>query len=31
LKILNKGNACPVSYCDTSLVPSPQGTVPGFW
>jgi len=31
LKILNKGNSCPATFCDASLLPSPQGTVPGFW
>ena len=31
LKILNKGNSCSISYCDSHLRSSPQGTVPGFW
>lgn len=31
LKILNAGKSCPSAYCDVSLQPSPQGTVPGFW
>jgi hypothetical protein len=31
LKVLNKNKNCPASYCDTKLLPSPRGTVLGFW
>ena len=31
LKTLNKGKNCSAGYCPTNLLPSPQGTVPGFW
>lgn len=31
LEKLNAGTSCPSAYCDTNLLPSPQGTVPGFW
>jgi hypothetical protein len=31
LKILNKGKTCPTSYCDTNLLPTPQGSILGFW
>ncbi|RYZ82365.1 MAG: hypothetical protein EOP04_22185 [Proteobacteria bacterium] len=31
LKILNANSKCPTAYCETSLMPSPRGTVVGFW
>lgn len=31
LKVLNAGTQCPAAYCDGNFLPSPQGTVPGFW
>jgi hypothetical protein len=31
LTTLNKGKSCPVNYCPTNLLPSPKGTLPGFW
>jgi hypothetical protein len=31
LRILNQGTNCPTSYCNTNLLPSPEGSVPGFW
>jgi hypothetical protein len=31
LKILNKGMSCAAEYCPQKLLPSPKGTVPGFW
>jgi hypothetical protein len=30
-KVNNPANNCPTAYCDTQLLPSPQGTVLGFW
>lgn len=31
LESLNEKRTCPIIFCEKKLLPSPQGTIPGFW